>query len=189
MPRMLILYAHAMPHYSRVNRRMIERASTIPGVTVNDLYETYPDFVIDVQREQALVEAADLIVMQHPVQWYGMPALQKEWLDTVLEHNWAYGSRGAALAGKDFWLAVTTGSAEGAYSLEGEHGHPFEAFLPPYRQIAQLCGMRWLDPLVLHGARQADEAAIEAHVTRYCDALATYSRPAMTANRLASAGL
>jgi glutathione-regulated potassium-efflux system ancillary protein KefF len=167
---------------------MIESARLIPGVTVNDLYETYPDFVIDVQREQALVEAADLVVLQHPLQWYGMPALQKEWLDEVLEHNWAYGSRGGALTGKDFWLAVTTGSAEEAYTAEGEHGQPFTAFLPPYRQIALLCGMRWLEPLVMHGSRGANDAAIEAHVARYCAALAAYPGSARAPDRFASAG-
>lgn len=188
MPRTLILYAHAMPHYSRVNRRMIEGARSIPGVTVNDLYETYPDFVIDVEREQALVEAADLVVLQHPLQWYGMPALQKEWLDQVLEHNWAYGSRGAALSGKDFWLAVTTGSAGEAYSAAGEHGHDFAAFLPPYEQIAKLCGMRWQEPLIFHGARQASEAMIDAHVASYCAKLSAYQLAAGSPNRSTASG-
>lgn len=186
---MLILYAHAMPHRSRVNRRMIEAARSIPGVMVNDLYETYPDFVIDVEREQALVEAADLLVLQHPLQWYGMPSLQKEWLDQVLEHNWAYGSLGGALSGKDFWLAVTTGSAEEAYSAAGEHGHDFAAFLPPYRQIAALCGMRWLEPLIFHGARQANDSAIEAHVASYCARLADYRVSGGTPTRPINAGL
>jgi glutathione-regulated potassium-efflux system ancillary protein KefF len=174
MSRILILFAYAMPHRSRVNRRMIEAARSVPGVTVCDLYESYPDFVIDVPREQALLEAADLLVLQHPLLWYGMPSLQKEWLDQVLQHDWAYGSRGAALAGKDFWLALSTGGLPDAYSATGEHGYPFAAFLPPYRQTAALCGMRWLEPLVMHGARQADEAAIAAHVEAYRARLASY---------------
>jgi glutathione-regulated potassium-efflux system ancillary protein KefF len=165
---------------------MVDAARAIPGVTVVDLYETYPDFAIDVPREQALVEEADLLVLQHPLQWYGMPSLQKEWFDQVLEHNWAYGSRGAALAGKHFWLSVTTGGQSDAYSEAGEHGYPFEAFLPPYRQTALLCGMRWLEPLVMHGSRQAEEAAITAHVNAYRDRLAAYpawaSASADTAN-------
>jgi glutathione-regulated potassium-efflux system ancillary protein KefF len=188
MPQILILYAHAMPHRSRVNRRMIAAARTLPGVAVQDLYETYPDFEIDVPHEQSLLAAADLVVLQHPLQWYGMPSLQKEWLDRVLEHNWAYGSRGGALAGKDFWLAVTTGGAGQAYSAEGEHGYPFPAFLPPYRQTALLCGMRWLEPLVMHGVRQADEEAIEAHAANYRDRLASYPAWADASAQSASTG-
>ncbi|RZA22270.1 MAG: NAD(P)H dehydrogenase [Proteobacteria bacterium] len=167
MSRVHVLYAHSAPHASRVNRRMIAAARSLPNVTVSELYELYPDFVIDVRREQALLSEAELIVMQHPIQWYGMPSLQKEWLDQVLEHGWAYGKSGNMLEGKGFLLALTTGGGTGAYSAEGEHGYPLEAFLPPYRQTAILCRMRWLAPLVLHGARHADEAAVDAHVETY----------------------
>ncbi|MDB5759835.1 MAG: dehydrogenase [Burkholderia sp.] len=167
MSRVLVLYAHSAPHTSRVNRRMISAASALPNVTVNELYELYPDFVIDVPREQSLLAEAELIVMQHPIQWYGMPSLQKEWLDQVLEHGWAYGKNGNMLKGKRFLLALTTGGGVDAYSAQGEHGYPLEAFLPPYRQTALLCKMRWLEPLVLHRARQADEAVVAAHVETY----------------------
>ncbi len=90
-----------MPHASRVNRAMVHAARSLPNVTVHDLYETYPDFHIDVPREQALMQAADLIVFQHPIQWYGMPSLLKEWVDAVLEVGWAYGQGSAAI-----WAAV-----------------------------------------------------------------------------------
>lgn len=167
MSRVFVLYAHSAPHASRVNRRMVAAARSLPNVTVSELYELYPDFVIDVRREQALLAEAELIVMQHPIQWYGMPSLQKEWLDQVLEHGWAYGKSGNMLEGKRFILALTTGGATEAYSAQGEHGYPLEAFLPPYRQTATLCRMRWQEPLVLHGARHADEAAVDAHVETY----------------------
>lgn len=167
MSRVLVLYAHAAPQASRVNRRMIEAVTSLPNVTVNELYELYPDFVIDVAREQSLLVAAELVVMQHPIQWYGMPSLQKEWLDQVLEHGWAYGKNGNMLAGKRFLLALTTGGGVDTYGAHGEHGYPLAAFLPPYRQTALLCKMRWLEPLVLHGARQADDATVEAHVETY----------------------
>jgi putative NADPH-quinone reductase len=167
MSRVLVLYAHAAPQASRVNRRMIEAVTSLPDVTVNELYELYPDFVIDVAREQSLLAAAELVVMQHPIQWYGMPSLQKEWLDQVLEHGWAYGKNGNMLAGKRFMRALTTGGGVDAYGVHGEHGYPLAAFLPPYRQTALLCKMRWLEPLVLHGARQADDATVAAHVETY----------------------
>jgi glutathione-regulated potassium-efflux system ancillary protein KefF len=174
MSRILVLYAHPAPHRSRVNRQMIAAARSVPDVTVCELYELYPDFVIDVEREQFLLSQAELVVLQHPIQWYGMPALQKEWMDQVLEHAWAYGQSGNVLAGKHFLLAVTTGGTLQAYSEHGEHGYPFSAFLPPYRQTAMLCGMHWVEPLVMHGARQADEAAVAAHVEAYRSLLAGF---------------
>src|SRR3954452_7620819 len=103
-PSILVLYAHPAPHRSRINRLLADTARSLPRVQLHDLYETYPDFHIDVQHEQALLSTADLIVFQHPIQWYGMPSLLKEWVDMVLEQGWAYGRGGTALHGKDFWL-------------------------------------------------------------------------------------
>lgn len=172
--RILILFAHPTPHHSRVNRRLAEAAQAVPNVRLHNLYETYPDFYIDVQHEQALLTEADLIVFQHPIQWYNMPSLLKEWVDVVLEYGWAYGPGGTALRGKDFWLVVTTGSVEASYQQGAYHGHEFAAFLPPIQQTALLCGMRWLPPLILHGAHQADDAAIDAHVAAYLQRLVSY---------------
>lgn len=173
-PRILILYAHAMPHASRVNRAMIEAARGLPNVTVRDLYETYPDFHIDVAAEQALLNTADLVVFQHPIQWYSMPALMKEWLDVVLEAGYAYGDGGSALRGKSYWLCVTTGSPASTYQEGGLHNFAFEAFLPQYLQTAQFCGMTWQPPLVLHGAHQVAAEDVAAHVARYVAILTHY---------------
>ena len=170
----LILYAHSANHQSRVNRRLLEIAASVPTVFAHDLYETYPDFHINVAKEQSLVAAADLIVFQHPIQWYGMPSLLKEWVDVVLEHGWAYGLGGSALQGKDFWLVATTGGTDETYQESGQHRQPFSAFLPPFQQTAHLCGMRWLSPHILHGARQADEATVAAHCEQYREKLASY---------------
>jgi glutathione-regulated potassium-efflux system ancillary protein KefF len=172
-PRILILYAHSAHQHSSVNRRLVETVRTLPHVHVHDLYETYPDFHIDVPYEQALLAESDLIVFQHPIQWYGMPSLLKEWVDAVLEDGWAYGS-GSALHGKDFWLVVTAGGTQQAYTDNGYHRHPFSAFLPPFQQTALLCGMRWLPPLVLHGARQADATVVDEHVLHYRQRLVSY---------------
>lgn len=61
------------------------------------------------------VEEADRIVFQFPIFWFPSPALLKEWEDKVLEHGWAYGSEGHAFEGKEFGVAVSTGSPESAY--------------------------------------------------------------------------
>jgi glutathione-regulated potassium-efflux system ancillary protein KefF len=173
-PRILVLYAHPAPHRSRVNRLLASAAAALPNVTLHDLYETYPDFDIDVAREQSLLEAADLVVFQHPVQWYSMPALLKEWVDVVLEHGWAYGPDGTALQGKDYWMVATAGGVDAAYHPQGYHRHDFDDFLPPFEMTAQLCGMRWHAPLVLFGAHQTSAAQVEAHVEQYRSRLASY---------------
>lgn len=136
-------------------------------VTVHDLYQAYPDFYIDVSAEQARLAAADAVVFLHPIQWYSMPALLKEWLDVVLLPGWAYGSGGDALKGKTYWLVASTGSPAEAYHPQGVHARPFEDFLPQFEQTAALCSMRWEPPLILHGAHRVDDAAHDAHIADF----------------------
>lgn len=101
-----LIAAHPNWRVSRVNRRLFDSAGTLEGVAINDLYSCYPDYCIDVAREQARLATAKLIVLMHPIQWYSMPALQKLWLDDVLSYGWAYGPGGNALRGKDLWLVA-----------------------------------------------------------------------------------
>src|SRR5687768_5675269 len=118
MRKVLVLFAHPALEKSRVNRRLIEQARA-PGVTFNDLYELYPDFDVDVAREQSLLAEHDVIVMHHPLYWYSVPALLKQWIDLVLEHGWAYGSGGEALRGKWLVNAITAGGGQATYTPEG----------------------------------------------------------------------
>lgn len=178
-PRILVLAAHPSLHLSRVNRPLMAAAAALPQVQVRDLYALYPDHVIDVAAEQAQAEAADLIVWQHPLHWYSMPSLMKLWLDEVLAFGWAYGHGPDGqpvqrLRGKDLWLVVSTGGPQEAYRPQGYNRHPFEAFLPPYAQTAALCGMRFLPPLVLHGAHQVQAGALAEHVATYVGRLRTH---------------
>ena len=117
---------------------------------------------------------AQLVVLLHPIQWYSMPALQKLWLDDVLAHGWAYGEKGTALQGKDLWLVVTTGGPEASYHPEGYNRYFFDAFLPPYEQSAVLCGMRFLPPMVLHGAHSVDDDVVAQHVDTFRQRLQSY---------------
>lgn len=169
-----LLAAHPNWRQSRVNRRLLESARSVPGVDVNDLYASYPDFFVDVSAEQARLAAAQLVVLMHPIHWYSMPALQKLWLDAVLSYGWAYGAGVQALQGKDLWLVATTGGTESSYHPQGYNRYFFDAFLPPYEQTAALCGMRFLPPLVLHGAHSASPDEVAQHVETFRQRLQSY---------------
>ena len=108
----LIIYAHPYPQHSHANKRMLEQAGTLEGVEIRSLYQLYPDFNIDVAAEQAALARADLVIWQHPMQWYSVPPLLKLWMDKVLSHGWAYGHNGIALRGKSLMWAVTTGGGD-----------------------------------------------------------------------------
>ena len=134
---------------------------------VRPLYDLYPDFSIDVEAEQRALEAAAVVVWQHPLYWYTAPALLKLWFEKVLTAGWAYGPGGVALRGKRCLWVVTTGGDELDYSTAGVHQHRFEAFVAVVRQTAQFCGLVWLDPLVVHGAPKLDAGALGAFGERY----------------------
>ena len=63
---------------------------------------------------------------------------------------------------------------ESSYHPQGYNRYFFDAFLPPYEQTAALCGMRFLPPLLLHGARRASEQAVAAHVEVFAQRLRSY---------------
>jgi glutathione-regulated potassium-efflux system ancillary protein KefF len=173
----LVLAAHPHLGQSRITRTLMRTAAAsalADRVQVRDLYALYPDYLIDVAAEQQALAAADMVVWLQPLHWYGMPPLLKLWVDEVLAYGWAYGPGGHALAGKDLWLAASTGGAEASYRPDGTHRHFFDAFLPPYEQTATLVGMRFLPPLLLHGAHRASEEEIAAHAAVFADRLATY---------------
>ena len=86
----LVVQAHPNIEESRVNKRWREELAKHPNdIEVHALYEEYPDWQIDVEREQRLLEAHALIVWQFPLYWYSCPPLLKKWLDDVFTYGWA----------------------------------------------------------------------------------------------------
>ena len=167
MKRILVLLAHPALEKSRINRRLAAAVSSLPSVTVHDLYEAYPDFDVEVRREQALLTAHDVVVLQHPFFWYSVPPLLKQWIDLVLEHGWAYGSEGKALTGKQVVSAISTGGREEAYRRDGHNRYTMRELLAPVEQTFALCGMDYLPPLVVHGALGMRAEQIERHADDY----------------------
>lgn len=158
-----LVFAHPYPSQSRANRVLLDTLRELPGLEVCSLYDRYPDFDIDIAAEQAALVRAALVVWMHPVYWYSTPGLLKHWFDKVLSYGWAYGDDAAALKGKDcLWVASTGGAAE-TYSPTGIHERPFADFGRPIEETARFCRMNWLEPCILHGAHDIDDAALANH--------------------------
>jgi glutathione-regulated potassium-efflux system ancillary protein KefF len=168
-----VLYAHPHSDRSIGGRVLLDAVRDIQGVSLRPLYDLYPDFAIDVAAERAALGPTRLLVWQHPLHWYGVPALLKLWFDDVLTEGWAFGS-GRALAGKDCLWVTTTGGGPDAFAPTGRHGHPFDAFVPPVQQIARFCGMNFLPPLVVYGSHQLAQEALQRHADAYRALLTDY---------------
>jgi len=141
MKKILIVFGHPAFRRSTMNTALRQAVENLEGVTFHDLYASYPDFLIDVPREQALCEEHDIIIFQHPFYWYSTPSIIKEWFDLVLEHAWAYGSTGDALAGKITFQALTAGGDLNNYNAKGLNLFTIRELTTPFRATANLCQM------------------------------------------------
>ena len=165
--KILILFAHPALHKSHINRQLIGGLTDMKGITFHDLYEYYPDYDIDIKAEQKLLMEHDCIIFHHPMYWYSMPALLKEWTDLVLTHGWAYGSTGTALKNKLFFSAITTGGPKKAFQSSGLHNHTMRELLAPVDLTARKCNMKSLPPFVVHGAHAIQSAELQTHKDKY----------------------
>ncbi|WP_153797248.1 NAD(P)H-dependent oxidoreductase [Foetidibacter luteolus] len=171
MAKILIQFAHPAFGKSKVHKTLVKYSRGLQGVTFNDLYELYPDLHIDVAREKNLLLQHDIIVLQHPFYWYSGPAIIKQWLDLVLEYNWAYGPGGNVLEGKKMMSAISCGGSINAYTQGGYNRYPVTDFLLPFKQTAYLCKMNWLPPFVIHSTYRQKAGGLEALASQYTDIL------------------
>lgn len=165
----LVLYAHPYPARSRGTAALLHAVEDLPGLAVRSLYDLYPDFDIDARAEQVALRAADHVVWMHPLYWYGPPALLKQWFEKVLVDGFAYGER-QALRGKGCLWVTTTGGGE--YARGGRHDHAFADFVPPVEMTARYCGMRWLEPFVVHDPAHRPDEDLRAQGLRLRERLA-----------------
>lgn len=139
--RTLIIVAHPNLGESRANAARLAEIADLGNVTVHDLYREYPDFRIDVAREQQLLREHDNIILQFPLYWYNVTPLLKAWFDEVLNYGFAFTFDGSAsaLRGKKAWLAVSAGSTLDTYAIGGLARRPLEEYLAPVIQTLQFC--------------------------------------------------
>jgi len=165
--KIVILVFHPVLHKSRVNRVLLNAVEGLGEVSFRYMYDLYPDYQIDIKKEQEVLLQHDIIVWQHPFYWYSAPSLLKEWLDLVLEHGFAYGKAGRALEGKTIMTAITSGGRRDIYGSEEGVKFSIRDFLAPFEQTAKLCRMRYLPPFVTHGTHLLKSDQIEKAAEEY----------------------
>lgn len=184
MANILVLFAHPALEKSRVHASLLRHIRQLEGITIHDLYEHYPDFDIDVKEEQRLLLQHDIIVFQHPFYWYSTPAILKQWQDLVLEHGWAYGSKGKMLTGKKLVSAISCGGRLEAYQPTGFNRFTIRQLLYPIDQTARLCNMEYLPPFVIHGTHRLAMPDIQLYAAQYAQLLVALRNNRISADEL-----
>jgi NAD(P)H dehydrogenase (quinone) len=141
-----------------------------------DLATESHGFAPDVEAEIAKMEAADLMIWQFPLWWFGLPGILKGWVDKVFAFNRVYG-RGrfydkGLYRGRRALLSLTTGgSGEAAYQPDGFNGDINGILRPIQRGMLQFVGYDVLRPQIVHGPAQATEEQREAHLAAWRERL------------------
>ncbi|MEN6434161.1 MAG: NAD(P)H-dependent oxidoreductase [Smithella sp.] len=167
MNKILILFAHPRFEKSKTNRALLKDIDSIDGVTLNDLYEQYPDFNIDTDREKELLLTHQIIIWHHPFYMYSAPALLKQWIDLVLEHGWAHGRGGDNLNNKIIFNVITSGGTREVYAANAFNRFTIREFLVPFEQTATLCKMIYLPPFAVQGTHLLTAEALQFHIKMY----------------------
>ncbi|SOD15068.1 NAD(P)H-dependent oxidoreductase [Pedobacter xixiisoli] len=130
----LIIVTHPDIATSVINKRWVAELEKYPELyKVHQLHKVYPDGVIDVKAEQKLIEQHDKIIFQFPYYWFSCPGLLKTWMDEVLLHGWAYGSKsGYKMAGKKVALAISAGVDKEDFQHGAKYKYTLEELLRPF---------------------------------------------------------
>lgn len=161
--KILHLVFHPDLQQSRVNRIWKEQLLESGKVTTSiDMCSEYPDFKIDVAKEQKRLLQHDRIVIQFPLYWYSMTPLLKKWLDDVLEYGFAYGSSGNKLKGKDLQLIVSVGGQEKYYSGFDMYC-TIHDLMRPFQLTANLAQMNYSIPVWMYRADSVPEETIRKY--------------------------
>ena len=142
MKKILVVSGHPDLKNSTANATILaEFEKNLPNVEIRKLDELYPNYNFDVAAEQKFLENADVIIFQYPFHWYDVPGILKLYIDKIMLHSWAYGSKGNALKDKIFIASTTVGAGEENYSESGAFNHKVEDFIYNLKQFAALCKM------------------------------------------------
>jgi NAD(P)H dehydrogenase (quinone) len=117
-------------------------------------------FAPDLEAELAKLEAADLVIWQFPLWWFGLPAILKGWVDRVFAMGRAYGGGRVydtgMFKGKRALLSLTTGGPEDAYTAEGFNGDLDAILRPIHRGMLQFTGFAVLAPHIVYAPVRAE---------------------------------
>ncbi|QJF52585.1 NAD(P)H-dependent oxidoreductase [Roseobacter ponti] len=132
-------------------------------------------FSDELEQEISRLEAADLVIFQFPLWWFGFPAIMKGWVDRTFAAGRIYGGsppyEGGRFRGRRALLSLTTGAPAEVYEADGMHGDLMGILRPIHRGILSFVGYDVLAPQVLCGAARVGEKAREDALEAWADRL------------------
>lgn len=133
----------------------------------------------DIKAEIEKVAWCDLLILQFPLYWFGMPAILKGWVDRVFVPGFAFGGgawydRGG-LTGKRAVIATTMAAFPQMMAPDGINGLLDVNLWPIQNGILAFCGFDVLQPFVANAVPYIDAAARAGILDAYQARLAEVS--------------
>lgn len=142
MSKVVLISGHPNLDDSIANQWIVKNLQTqIEDIEVVRLDMLYPNYEMDVLKEQERLVNADVIILQYPLFWYGMPSLLMRYFEQILSHGFSHGTHGDKLRGKMLIASFTSGAKEEVY--DGIHQYRIDEFLAPIQATCTLCGIEF----------------------------------------------
>lgn len=137
----------------------------------------------EVKEEIALLDSADLLILQYPMWWHLPPAMLKGWFDRVFIYGEVYASRKrfehGRFCGKRAMLSVTVGTSQDTYAFNGRSGD-IDLLLWPINFNLAYVGYTVLEPFIAYGVeagiQYSDKQIIEQRLREIPEHLASRLR-------------
>jgi NAD(P)H dehydrogenase (quinone) len=129
----------------------------------------------EVRAEQDKLAAADLLVLQYPMWWFGPPAILKGWFDRVLTRGFGYlpGHKydTGLMRGKLAIVSVTTGTSADTYAPDGIDGAIGDILWPVHNGVLRYTGFDVAEPFVTHMPGRLTDEERAAQIDQWADTL------------------
>lgn len=139
----------------------------------------------DISAEQEKLLWADVVILQFPIWWYGMPAILKGYFDRVYAYGFAYGvgehGRGrwgnrfgeGIMKGKKAMIAMNVGGRMAHYGPRGVNGAIDDLLFPIQHGILYYTGFSVLPPTVFYEVGKIDSETVNLLAKTYIERLLT----------------
>ncbi|WOF23396.1 NAD(P)H-dependent oxidoreductase [Microbacterium betulae] len=164
--------------------RDLGRPAGRPGNIADLAGEAYArgELAPEVREEQSKLAAAELLVLQFPLWWYGVPAILKGWFDRVLTAGFAYGDLDPELGvprrygdgglfGRRALVVVTAGEDDRSIGRRGISGDIDSLLFPLTHGTLWYVGIEALGLHVVHDADTLGAEGVDREIARLRDRL------------------
>jgi modulator of drug activity B len=193
MNKVLVINAHQPYPFSKgtLNKALVDKYETLLMAKGFEVKHSSVSSEYNVREEVEKHTWADVIILQSPVNWMGLPWMAKKYIDEVYSAGMmgklcagdgrtsqnpktGYGS-GGKLQGKKYMLSLTFNAPEEAFNNTEEYlfqGKSVDELWLPQHMNFRFFGMTPLETFVCHDVMknprvQEDFIRLEKHIERY----------------------